>query len=142
MLLLELWKSLSHLCTFLTSFNFSSAFDLTALSLWRINSIPKTCIDDQCWAAKIRLFKKQGETSFFQFFRKLHHQINFNIFTLTKIQIEILPYWKMFFEFCHMLIKAWLRIAWKYCLKWFIQAIDDWLNLIFVIFLVFFLQCR
>ena len=81
-------------------------------------------------------------------------EINFNVFLPTKTQIkvvqiasgttasktlfkstflrfhfQVLPHGGTSFEFCHMFINNLLRLVWKYCLKWFIQMIDDWSNL-------------
>ena len=42
-----------------------------------------------------------------------------------------------YFEFCHIFIKTLLRPVWKYCLKWFIQVIDDSNLMAFICFVLF-----
>ena len=42
-----------------------------------------------------------------------------------------------YFEFCHIFIKTLLRLVWKYCLKWFIQVIDDSNLMAFICFVLF-----
>ena len=40
-----------------------------------------------------------------------------------------MPHWQSSFEFCHMFINTLLKLIQKYCLKLFIQVIDDGLIL-------------
>ena len=114
-----------------------------------------------------KIVKKQGAIIPFQFFRQLNHhtfpQINFNIFLPANIQVKfaqvpsgasisklpikspfykfhfhVLPHWATSFEICHMFINTLLKLVGKYCLKWFIQVIHNWSNLIaFICFVLF-----
>ena len=55
-----------------------------------------------------------------------------------RCHFQVLPYWGVSSEFCHMIINTLLRFVLKSYLKCFTHAIDDWFSLIaFICFILF-----